>query len=239
MNTVRIAVVEDEMIIAESIKLALSSLGYLVLDPVINYTSAIELINREKPDLVFIDIRLSGSKDGIELANEINSLHNIPFIYLTSNSDPITVERAKKTMPAGYLMKPFSRADLFTAVEIALFNFESAKNPSNESEGFRNDYIMVKKNRNFIKVFFDEITYINSQHVYIEINTKQGKKFLIRSSMNEYLNLLPPCFMKVHRSYIINTECVEKVTPAGVVLKGMEIPVSREFRKSLLSFLGK
>ncbi|MCF8359555.1 MAG: LytTR family transcriptional regulator DNA-binding domain-containing protein [Prolixibacteraceae bacterium] len=239
MNSVKIAIVEDEMIIAESIKMALKSLGYVVLDPVINYTSALELISREKPDLVFIDIRLSGSKDGIDLANEINALHNIPFIYLTSNSDPATVERAKLTMPASYLMKPFSRADLYTAVEIALFNFESSKAQSSDPGSTNSEYLMVKQNRSFVKVHFDEITYINSQHVYVEINTKKGKKYLIRSTMNDYLNLLPSRFMKVHRSYIVNTHCIEKVTPGGVVLKGMEIPVSREYRKYLINYLEK
>lgn len=240
-DAIKIAIVEDELIIAESIKVALESLGYEVLEPVINFTSAMQQINEERPDLVFIDIRLSGSKDGIDLANEINMHYNIPFIYLTSNSDPRTVDRAKRTFPSAYLSKPFNKTDLYTAVELAVYNFQTANNivdDIHEQNNLKRDFIFIKKNKTFIKLMYDDILYVNSNHVYVELNTVCGRKYLVRSSLTDYLELLPPTFIKVHRSYAINTKHIVELTSSEVVLKGCKIPVSREFRKNITSIIG-
>jgi len=235
----KIVVVEDEMIIAESIYRSLKSLNYDVLEPVANYTSALELIGREKPDLVLIDIRLSGSKDGIDLANEINSVHSIPFIFLTSNSDPLTIERAKKTHPAAYLLKPFTKADLYSTIEIGMQNHKKLKELHSEKSMPINDFVMVKHNKSFLKLYFNEILYINSQHVYIEIVTVYEKKFLVRTSINEYVKLLPAYFIKVHRSYVINSHYIDEIITQSVVLKGYTVPVSKEYRKNLSEVIGK
>jgi len=238
-NPLKIVIVEDEMIIAESIFQSLKSLNYNAIEPVANYTSALELIVTEKPDLVLIDIRLSGSKDGIDLANEINSIYAIPFIFLTSDSDPATIERAKKTHPAAYLLKPFSKADLYSTIEISLQNYNKLKELRTEKSGLINDFLMVKHNKTFIKVLFNEILYINSQHVYIEIVTISEKKYLVRTTLNEYMKLLPPFFLKVHRSYVINVHFIDEIITQSVILKGVTIPVSKEFRKDLAEVINK
>jgi len=229
----KIAIVEDEMIIAESIFRSLKTLGYNALKPVANFTSAIEIIINEKPDLVLIDIRLSGSKDGIDLANEINAFYGIPFIFTTSNSDPHTIERAKRTNPAAYLLKPFTKADLYSSIEIGMQNYQKAKDLLSEKSLLVNDHVMVKYNKSFLKVYFNEILFLNSQHVYIEIVTVYEKRFLIRISLNEYLKLLPDYFIKVHRSYVINTHYIDEIFPQSVVLKGYTIPISKDLRKNL------
>lgn len=238
-NPMKIAVVEDEMIIAESLSRTLKALNYTVLEPVSNYTSALELINAEMPDLVLIDIRLSGSKDGIDLANEINALYDIPFIYLTSNSDPLTIERAKKTTPAAYLLKPFTKADLYASIEIGLQNYLKIKELRTVKSEPINDYIMVKHNKAFVKLAFNEILFINSQHIYIEIVTVSDKRYLVRTSLNEYLKLLPSFFLRVHRSYVVNVYYIEEIIAQSVVLKGKTIPVSKEYRKNLNEVLNK
>jgi two-component system, LytTR family, response regulator LytT len=229
----KIAIVEDEMIIAESIFRSLKSLSYNAIEPVANYTSALEIINIEKPDLVLIDIRLSGSKDGIDLANEINSIFSIPFIFLTSNSDPLTIERAKHTHPAAYLLKPFSKADLYSTIEISMQNYYKLKDLRTGNSAPVNDFLMVKYNKTFVKLSFDEVLYINSQHIYVEIVTVAEKRYLVRTSLNEYVKLLPQYFVKVHRSYVINIHYIDEIVTQSVILRGVTIPVSKEFRKDL------
>jgi two-component system, LytTR family, response regulator LytT len=236
---IKIVVVEDDLLIAEGIYRSLKSLGYNVLKPVENYTSALEIINLEKPGLIFLDIRLSGSKDGIDLANEINALYDIPFIFLTSNSDPLTIERAKKTNPAGYLLKPFTKDDLYSTIEIGLQNYKKMKELKALKPVPVDDFIMVKHNKAFVKLNFNEILYINSQHIYIEIVTISGKRHLVRTSLNEYLKLLPAFFLRIHRSYVINVHYIEEIIEQSVVLKGKTIPVSKVYRKSLNEFLNK
>ena len=123
MNTLTIGVVEDEMIIADNLCNTLKKIGYQHTQPVSSYATAIEMLEKEKPDLVLLDIQIKGAKDGIEVAHYIREHYDIPFIFLTANSDPATVERAKQTHPNAYLSKPFTKDDLFTAIEICMHNF--------------------------------------------------------------------------------------------------------------------
>ena len=83
---------------------------------------AIEQLNINLPDLVLLDINLSGEMSGIEIAEKINTQYNIPFIFITSYSDKQTLEKAKFTEPSGYIVKPFNEASLYSTLEIALYN---------------------------------------------------------------------------------------------------------------------
>lgn len=109
MSKVKILVAEDELIIAEDIRMMLENLGYEVIGTVPDYTEAIELIDKNPPDVILIDILLAGEKDGIALAETIREKHNLPFIFITSHSDAATVERAKSVHPDGYIVKPFEK----------------------------------------------------------------------------------------------------------------------------------
>ncbi len=117
------------MIIAEDIKQILLSLNYEVVGIATKYTSALEVLESKDIDVTLVDIMLGGSKSGIDLAHEIKTRFKIPFIFLTSHADAATVKRAKETQPNAYLLKPFSKDDLFTTLEIALAKEESIKAP--------------------------------------------------------------------------------------------------------------
>jgi DNA-binding NarL/FixJ family response regulator len=124
MNKIKVGIVEDEMIIAETIRLALKKLGYMPTKPAFSYESAISMLNEEKPDIILLDINLNDELDGVDLAHYININHSLPIIFLTANSDRLTIERSKQTRPNAFIVKPFSNEDLFSAIEIALFNHE-------------------------------------------------------------------------------------------------------------------
>ena len=189
MSKVKILVVEDEIVIADNICDTLDELGYQVFEPAINYTEALELLENESPDIAMLDIQLAGAKDGIDLAWKIKEDYDIPFIFLTSNADPRTVERAKKLMPAAYLMKPFSKDDLYTSIELALYNHYGNSFEKQEQEPPQvivNDAIFVKSKNLFQKVKLAEIQYLKAEHVYVELHVEGGKKHLIRNSMNAF-----------------------------------------------------
>ncbi len=99
MTKIKILVVEDEIIIADNICNTIEKLGYQALEPAINYSEALELIETQKPDLAILDIHLSGSKTGIDLAKKIKETYSFPYIFLTSNADKITINEAKKLAP--------------------------------------------------------------------------------------------------------------------------------------------
>lgn len=128
MTAVKILIVEDEPLIAKNIGMYLNNNDYEVSGIAYDADEAFFQLKRNPPDFAILDINLEGEKDGIELADHINRHHNIPFIYLTSYSDKDTLERAKKTNPYGFLVKPFNDKTLFTTIEIALSNHAAASN---------------------------------------------------------------------------------------------------------------
>jgi DNA-binding NarL/FixJ family response regulator len=89
---------------------------------------ALHHLKRQQPDFAILDINLESEKDGIDIANYINQHNFIPFVYLTSYSDKETIERAKKTNPAGFIVKPFNEKTLYATIEIALANHAAAAN---------------------------------------------------------------------------------------------------------------
>ena len=80
----------------------------------------IAIATRERPDLVLMDIRLKGHKDGLQAAKEIREQVDVPIVYLTAHSDRGTVDRASKTDPDGFILKPFVRRELQSTIEVAM-----------------------------------------------------------------------------------------------------------------------
>jgi DNA-binding NarL/FixJ family response regulator len=128
MKKAKILIVEDEFVIAENLSLILQDLKYEVTGIASKYTNALENLETQLPDLVLIDIVLAGSKDGIDLAHEINLKYKIPFIFSTSHSDPLTVKKEKEANPNGYLLKPINKANILTTIEMALAGNQNNRN---------------------------------------------------------------------------------------------------------------
>lgn len=126
---VRVLIVEDEPLIAENIAMYLNNHDYEVAGIAYDYEEGIMKLENEKPDIVLLDINLDGKLDGIDLAKYIHEKIMIPYIFLSSYSDKITLERAKKVQPSGYLVKPFHEKSLLTTLEISLNNFALHMNP--------------------------------------------------------------------------------------------------------------
>jgi PAS domain S-box-containing protein len=113
-------IVEDEAIIALDIKRRLIQAGFAVTGRAQSGEQALREIERDRPDIVLMDIRLKGDMDGVQTAEIIRNRYGLPVIYLTSNSDHATVDRALATEPFGYLMKPLIDASLRVTLTVAL-----------------------------------------------------------------------------------------------------------------------
>ena len=123
MENRSILLVEDEQIIAFNLKNRLEKLGYTVPAFVANGKDAIAKTEEHQPDLILMDIMLEGDMDGVEAASVIKDKFGTPFMYLTASSDEQTVERAKKTNPLGYLIKPFDENLLRISLEMAFYKY--------------------------------------------------------------------------------------------------------------------
>lgn len=116
----RILVVEDDAIVAADVEASLTSLGYDVVALAVDADEAVTFAETCDPDLVLMDIRLPGDRDGIEAGTAIRDAFDIPVVYLTAHSDPGTLARAKASGSWGYLVKPFEPGGLRAAIEMAL-----------------------------------------------------------------------------------------------------------------------
>ncbi len=121
LEQAQILVVEDELILAEDIRINLTALGYSVPDAVVSGEEAVRQAEEMRPDLVLMDIKLQGEMDGIEAAEQIRVRFDIPVIYITAFSDDATLQRAKIAEPFGYVIKPVETRELHATVEMALY----------------------------------------------------------------------------------------------------------------------
>ena len=116
----RVMVVEDESVIALDLEMRLTRLGYDVVAVCDNCDDAVALFVETQPQLVLMDICISGPVDGIETASAISKLSDVPVVFLTAYADQDTVRRAAKTSPYGYLLKPFDERSVSVTLTIAL-----------------------------------------------------------------------------------------------------------------------
>jgi CheY-like chemotaxis protein len=121
MPPTSVFICEDELIEAEDIRQTLEKLGYAVSGIARSGESVLQSLTTTRPDIVLMDIHLAGGMDGIETADRIRILYNLPVIFLTAHADETTLERAKVTEPYGYVLKPFGERELHSAIEMGLY----------------------------------------------------------------------------------------------------------------------
>ncbi|MDG2448954.1 MAG: response regulator transcription factor [Saprospiraceae bacterium] len=175
MENYRILIVEDEVLIAEDIRISLNELGYDISDICYDSENAMDSIYKSRPDMVILDINIRGSKNGIEIAEIINEKYQIPFIFLTSLSDRDTLEKAKKTRPKGYLTKPFKDKDLLTTIEMAIYNHSQEMNQKNITKVHVDAVAQPNLSDKEYEVLLDIISGCNNSQIasnhFISINT--------------------------------------------------------------------
>jgi two-component system, LytTR family, response regulator LytT len=130
-------------------------------------------------------------------------------------------------------VKPFTREDLYASIEICLSNFQHTA-PASSQKLSLSDVLFVKEGNAYHKIRLKDILYLESDHVYVNIVTTD-RKFLVRASLQEYAARLDSrTFTKVHRSYLVNFEKVEKVEAESVMVEGREVPLSKTYRDLLI-----
>lgn len=121
MANERVLIVEDQSIVAMDMELTLRILGYRVVGVARTGPEALTKAHALLPDVVLMDIRLEGQMDGIETTRQIRqSYTRLPVIYVTANTDPDTLERARETQPSGFINKPFTERILKEVITHAL-----------------------------------------------------------------------------------------------------------------------
>ncbi len=117
----KLMIVEDEFIIADDLEAGVESIGHVVCANVTSAEEALEQAAQEPPDIVLMDIRLAGEMDGIEAAELFRSRWETPVIFITAHANQAGLERAKLTLPFGYLLKPIDFQTLRVTIEMAFY----------------------------------------------------------------------------------------------------------------------
>jgi len=121
-----ILIVEDQFIVANDLRIMLQRAGYQICGIAPSVAKALDLIASKKPDWILLDIFLQGTKTGLDLAGQLREM-DIPFIYISANTNQGILEAAKSTEPYGFLVKPFREKDLLVMLDIALYRHEQSK----------------------------------------------------------------------------------------------------------------
>ncbi len=243
MSSVRILVVENNSIVAEDIIHSLNDLGYEVIEKAKTAKDAIEAVNRLQPDIILMDINLDGEMDGIEAAKRINEKTPTPIIYLTAYSDGKTFERAKKTHPHAYIVKPFVEKDLNLAIDLAIHNFahQTLENDPDivPTEHIVKDAVFLKIDKKFIKIPIKDILYVEAARSYCKVRTSD-KDFLLTMNLHAFeVKLNHPNFIRVSRSCLVNVTRVDSFEKHKLQIGEIQINISKayqeDFQKRFLS----
>ena len=251
-ETIKVMIVEDEAIVAMDLAAGLEKDGYEVVGIADNAAAALALFAENEVDIVLMDVHIIGPKDGIETALELQKQRAVPLIYLTAFTDSKTIERAKSTLPAAYLAKPYSITNVRIAIELAISNFAVATQQStgkvipiennkpatelSEKETIlqMNDYIFVKNNYVFVKIKLDDILYAEADNNYVQLVTTE-KKLLLRLSLSQLLEKINfKAMVRIHRSYAVNINMITSFSDQEVSLPKHQLPIGRSYKEEFL-----
>ena len=213
-NKDRILIVEDEVLIAYSIKKMLGS--NFVSEIAHDYDEAKLLLSHKIFDLVLIDITLSGLKTGLELASFINENISIPFIFTTALTDPDTLGKVTNLRPSAYLSKPVESVNLITAINLALANQD---NIFKIEIGKQTYYIQSK-----------DFLYAEADHIYVELFLESGKSHLLRATMSHLEEVFPSkYFRRINRSIAVNPYHISKIVNDKLYIADKVFKISKNF----------
>ncbi len=223
-----VLLVEDEFIIAEDIRIAAESHGHTVSGIAYSYDEALELLEKHKPDIALLDITLGEEQQGLKLGRLLYEELDIPFVYVTSHSDAATIAKVKETNPSGFLLKPFNREAIYTAIEMALANYTSRK----ESEGQERAFF-YRQGTKKLRIPYRDIYYLEADGNYTKIHTAESV-YTERKTIGEMLEELQEGpFIRVHKSFSVNKNKVQQISREMLGLGTYRVPVGRTYRNEV------
>ncbi|GAA4114798.1 LytTR family DNA-binding domain-containing protein [Aquimarina addita] len=218
-------IVDDEGLARGLIENHLSQLDDFEL--VASCESAIEaskVLKNEKIDLLFLDIEMPVLKGTDFFKNLIN---RPKVIFITAYRD-FALEGFELNA-VDYLLKPISFARFFKAIEKFVAQKQVGVKVYEKIKEVENNFIFVRKDRKQVKVFYDEILYVESVKDYIKIIT-ENEIHVVKYSLTNFLEILDQRFIRTHRSYIINMDKITAYTKHDIEIGVLEIPIGESYK---------
>lgn len=229
MKLKKILLVEDDFLNRRLTKKLLLENNYSVLEAQ-NADDAFSIIKSESVDFVILDINLGDDeRDGISIAQEIKSKHQIPFTFLTAYDNSKIINKALDSNPNSFLTKPFKNTDLIAAIELGIRQY---KKPTKAT-------LFVKEDGYTFEILTDDICYLEANRNYLQVHT-QNKIYSIRNTISNIIESLPANnFVQVHRAFIINKDKIDKLNKKKIIINNVEIPISKNYVEDYRQFYGE
>lgn len=240
MKPIKVLIVEDEIIIAKDLAYHLKTMGLEVCGILIEGEKVLEFLQTILPDIILMDVSLKGAMSGINAVQQLQKKYNIPVIYLTANTDDATFELAKLTKPFAFVEKPFKKKTLLRTLELLIERLME-KETDNSTESINsyvlNDRIFIKDGQALVKVFLKDILYVQAERAYCLIATQERKHLLSVPLKNFEEQITTDYFLRVHRSYLVNLDHIDRLEEHMIIIQNTRIPVSRTYQEVLTKHL--
>jgi DNA-binding LytR/AlgR family response regulator len=232
-------IVEDEPLAAEILEDYIRQIAFLELKGICrNAISAMEILQKHRIDLIFLDIHLPKIK-GVDF---VKTLKNPPQIIITSAYQEYALQGYELNV-IDYLLKPIE----FTRFLMAVNKIKTQNEGIRTNESFHviagdageKPYLFFNVSKKKVKIYIDDILYIESLKEYIRI-VANGKSILTKFQLNQVEELLTKGkFIRVHRSFIVSKAKIESFSATEIEIGGKEIPIGRSYKEYVLSSLAK
>lgn len=230
---IRCLIIDDEPLAIEVLKIHVAQLSeMIVVGTYANPVEALETLRNEKIDILFLDIEMP-ILSGIDFVKHIAIAPKIVFTTAYRN---YAIESYELDV-VDYLLKPISFSRFLKAIN----KFRTMAQPpitvnDASKELPRDDHIYVNASKKFIKLEFDDITYVESMKDYVKIHSS-NKSVVTKEAISSFAAKLPPEFLRIHRSFIVNTKKVTAFTKVDVEINDTELPIGSSYKETVIGFL--
>lgn len=235
---IKCIIVDDEPLAIKLMTRHVNELpGLILVDSFQNPLEAFDLLKKEAIDLIFLDIQMP-VLTGIEF---VKSLPNPPGIIFTTAFRNYAVESYELNV-VDYLVKPitFTRflksVNKFTAQRSAPITQTPTADITLPVSNKKNNHLYVNSNKKHIKIDFEKILFVESIKDYVRIHTKQ-KNIITKDKISDFEKRLPDNFLRIHRSFIVNTDKITAFTAHDVEIEEREIPIGGSYKTEVMERL--
>ncbi|MDC8004076.1 LytTR family DNA-binding domain-containing protein [Aureisphaera galaxeae] len=232
MTKLRCIAIDDEPLALQVIQSHVDQIPDLELITTFpNPVEATTVLQTDAIDLIFLDIEMP-LVSGIDF---LKSLHNPPKVIFTTAYRNYALESYELDV-VDYLLKPISFTRFFKAVNKCKHLMgSSASNHSQEPQAV-NDHIYVNANKKFVKIRFHDILYVESVKDYVRIHT-DDQRIMTKESLSQFESKLPNGFLRIHRSFIVNSAKVTAFTKVDVEINETELPIGASYKEGVIEVL--
>lgn len=225
----RIGILEDEWLISDHLTSVIEEKGYEVVFVSDNVEDA-KIQLKKNVDFLLLDIKVNGIQSGIDFAEFVNQNYNIPFIFISSNTDEETIDKVKTAKPYGFLTKPFKNFDVDIAIDLALEKHYviQQSNPTQHSVFF------VKDKGAWVKLNYNDVLYVEAADNYSTLFFVNKPEMVITRNLKYFESIFPVSqFLRINRSIIVKIQAVDKMDSKYIYVNEKVFAISDNMKEEL------